>query len=123
MFAKLVQELVSADKNVSVQKTDDQVKKIFNNNVEIQHIVSNLYDQIDRKKFGDVLTQRTKPDPIIKVRCTKPHTDSLKLHLVRKKSEYEYTKVVFARELVKFGYNEWMQILEIINKHKSVHAQ
>ncbi|CAI9299468.1 unnamed protein product [Lactuca saligna] len=33
------------------QGTDDQVKNIFNNNVERQHIVSNLYDQIDRKKF------------------------------------------------------------------------
>ncbi|CAI9290108.1 unnamed protein product [Lactuca saligna] len=99
------------------------VNKIFNNNVERQHIVLNLYERIDRKKFGDVLTRRTKPNPIIRVRCTKPNNESLKLHLVRKKITYGYTKVVFVHELVKFSYSEWMQILEIINKHKSVHAQ
>ena len=91
--------------------------------MEKYHRGSDLNNQIHRKKFGDVLTCRSNPDPIIKVRCTKPGTESLKLHLVRKKTKYEYTEVVFARELVKFGYNEWMRILEIINKHKSVHAQ
>ena len=40
-----------------------------------------------------------------------------------KKVEYEYTEVVFARELVKYGYIEWIQIHEIISKHKGVHAQ
>ena len=69
------------------------------------------------KKFGDVLARRTNPDPIIKVRCTKPRNELLKLHLVRKKTEYEYTEVIFACEQVKFGYNEWMQIQEIIVKH------
>ncbi|CAI9272071.1 unnamed protein product [Lactuca saligna] len=101
----------------------NNVKKIFNNNVEKQQIFSDRNDQIDRKKFGDVLTRRSKLDPIIKVRYTKPRNESLKLHLVRKKIEYEYIEVVFSRELVNFGYNEWMQIQEIIDKHKGIHAQ
>ncbi|CAI9267623.1 unnamed protein product [Lactuca saligna] len=101
----------------------EEVNKIFNNNVEKQHIISDLNDRIERKKFGDALTRRRKPDPIIKVRCPKPKNESVKLHLVRKKVKVEYTKVVFAHELVKFGYSEWMQILEIINKKKGVHAQ
>ncbi|CAI9260052.1 unnamed protein product [Lactuca saligna] len=93
----------------------------FNNNMDKQHIVSNLYNQINRKKLERFL--RKNPNPIIRVRCTKPKNDSLKLHLVRKKTEYEYTEVMFAHQLVKFSYNKWMQILEIINKYKSVHAQ
>ena len=120
-FAKLAQALASAD----VQSTNDQVKKIqlFNNSVEKQHMVSELNDRINRKKFGDVLNRRTKPAPIIKVRCTKPRNESLKLHLVRKKTEYEYTKVVFSLELVKCGYSEWMKIQEIIDKYKGINAQ
>lgn len=42
---------------------------------------------------------------------------------MRKKVEYEYTEVIFARELVKYGYNEWIQIHEIISEHKGVNAQ
>ncbi|CAI9267396.1 unnamed protein product [Lactuca saligna] len=115
--------LASADENENNQSADNQVKKIFSNNVEKQYIVSDLNGQIDRKKFGDVLTRRSKPDPIIKVRCTKLRNKSLKLHLVRKKTEYEYTEVAYAHEPVKFGYSEWMQIQGIIDKHKGVHAQ
>ena len=107
MSGKLAQALASID-----ERTNDQVKKIelFNNSVEKKHRVSELNEQIERKKFGDVLTQRTNLDPTIKVRCTKTRNESLKLHLVRKKSEYEYTGVVFASELIKSGYNKWMQI-------------
>lgn len=43
--------------------------------------------------------------------------------MVGKKSEYEYIDVVFARESVKYGCNEWIQIQEIISIHKGVHAQ
>lgn len=44
LSAKLIHELVSADKNDDVQRIDNQFKKIFNNNVEKQHIVLDLYD-------------------------------------------------------------------------------
>lgn len=78
---------------------------------------------INRKKFGDVLNCRTKPDPIIRVRCTKPRNESLKLLLVKTKTEYEYTQVIYARELVKFGCNQWIQIQELIDKHKDIHPR
>lgn len=32
-------------------------------------------------------------------------------------------KLYFSRELVKYGYNEWIQIQKIIAKHKGIHAQ
>ncbi|CAI9285240.1 unnamed protein product [Lactuca saligna] len=123
LSAKLVQEIAFTDESDDVQSTDNQVKKIFNNNVEKQDIVLDLNDRINRKNFRDVMTRRTKPDPIIKVRCTKPKNKSLKLYLIRKKVKFSYTDVALSRELVKFCYNEWMQILEIIDQHKGVHAQ
>lgn len=61
---KLIQELVLTDKIDGVQNTNNQVNKIFNNNVEKQQIVSYLNDRINRKKFGNVMTRRAKPDPI-----------------------------------------------------------
>ncbi|CAI9296816.1 unnamed protein product [Lactuca saligna] len=82
-----------------------------------------LHNRIDRNKFGDVLTRRTKLDPIIKVRCTKPKNESLNLYLVRKKVNFEYAKVAFARQLVKIRYIEWMKILEINDKYKGIHDQ
>ncbi|CAI9290131.1 unnamed protein product [Lactuca saligna] len=104
MSAKLAQVVASAEDSVDVQITNDQVKKIqlFNNIMDIQHKVSDLNNR---------------------VRCTKPRNESLKLHLVRKKTEYEYTKVVFARELIKFGYSEWIKIQEIIEKNKGIHPR
>ncbi|KAL7583869.1 hypothetical protein Lser_V15G42257 [Lactuca serriola] len=123
LSTKLTQALTSPDESINVQRIDNQVEKIFNINVEKQHIVLDLNDRIDRKEFGDIMTQRTKLDPIMKVIRTKPTNEYLKLQLVRKKREYEYTEVIFARELVKFGYSECMHIHEIINKHKGIHVQ
>lgn len=85
-------------------------------------MVSKLNDRIDKKKFGDVLARRSEHDSIMKVMCTKPKYESLKLHLVRKMPEYEYSEVVLTRELFKFGYIEWIQIQEIIDQHKGIHA-
>ena len=82
-----------------------------------------LNDCIDRKKFENIIVWRIKPDPIIKVRCTKPKNEMLKVHLIKKKVKYEYTEIVFVCELVKYGYNEWTQIQKLISKHKSIHAQ
>ncbi|CAI9280263.1 unnamed protein product [Lactuca saligna] len=78
---------------------------------------------INQKKFGNVLRRRYQPDPIIKVIRTKPKNKCLKLHMVKEKAEDEDIEVIFARELVKYGYNEWIQIQEIISKHKGIHAQ
>ncbi|CAI9266031.1 unnamed protein product [Lactuca saligna] len=117
--------LTYVDKSVDVQSTTVQNKNIqlFNNNMDKQHRISELNDRINIKKFGDVLARRSEHDPIIRVRCTKPRNESLKLHFVRKKTGYEYTEVILPRELVKFGYSKWIQIREIIGKHKGIHAQ
>lgn len=64
---KIFQELVSNDKSVDVQSTENQVNKIIYNNVEKQHIFSYPNDRINKKKFGDFLTRKTNVDPIIKV--------------------------------------------------------
>lgn len=110
----------SGDGGLNIQSEDLQR---FNNIVAQRKMVSDLCDKIDRKKFGDIIGRRSKFDPIIKVRCIKTKDELLKIHLVRKKAEYEYTEVVFSRDLVKYGYIEWIQILEIIGKHKGIRAQ
>lgn len=68
------------------------------------------------------LEEDTNLIPSSKSKALNPKNESLKLHLVRKKVEYEYTDIIFANELVKFGY-EWIQIHEIISKHKGFHTQ
>lgn len=88
-----------------------------------QHRVSELNDRIKRKKFGVVLARISKHDSITRIKCSKPKYKLLKLQIVKKKTEYEYTKVIFTREVVKFSYNEWIQIQEIIDKHKDMHDQ
>lgn len=104
---KLVQTLVLADERINVQKTNIQRLNI---DVTKWNMVSELNDRINEKKFRDVLGQRYQPDPIMKVKRSKPKDESLKIHLVWKKEEYEYTKVVFACELVKYNYIDWIQI-------------
>lgn len=85
--------------------------------------VSELNVHIDMKKFENVLVQRIKSNPIMKVRCNKPKEERLKVHLIRKKTKYEYSEILFSRELVKYGYNEWIQIQDIITKHKGIHTE
>lgn len=48
--------------------------------------------------------------------------ESLKVHVVRKKTEYEYNGVLFACELVNYGFNECIHIQDIISKHKGIYA-
>lgn len=107
---KLAQNLALAD----AQKTNTQH---FNIDLAKRNRVSELDDRTNRRKFRNVVGQRYQPDPIIKLICTELKNDSLKLHMVRKNSELGYTK------LVKYGYNVWIQIQEIISKHKCVHTQ
>ncbi|CAI9279662.1 unnamed protein product [Lactuca saligna] len=104
---------VSTDGRLNVQS---EYLQRFNNIVAQKKRVSELCDKIDKKKFGEVIGRRSVLDPIINVMCTKPKDESLKIHLVRMKTKYEYIEVVFSRELVKYGYNEWIQIQEIIGK-------
>lgn len=78
--------------------------------------------RIDRKKFEYILDRRIKSNPIIKVMCTKPKDESLKVYLIRKKTWYDYIEIMFAHELVKYVNNEWIQIQDVVSKHKGIHA-
>ena len=46
--------------------------------------ISSVLDRVDAKQFANVLQKRSNPDPIIKVRCTKPKQEKrLTLHITR----------------------------------------
>ena len=79
---------------------------------------------MDAKHFANVQQKRSSPDPIIRVRCTKPHRERrLTLHITRAGPVQKYTETIFASELPKYGLSAWLQIQEIIATHKSIHAQ
>lgn len=44
------------------------------------------------------------------------------MHLNRKDSKGEYLDKVFVFDLVKFEYNMWLEIQDIIKNHKGIHA-
>ena len=46
--------------------------------------ISNVLDRMDAKRFANVQQKRSNPDPIIRVRCTKPQREKrLTLHITR----------------------------------------
>ena len=46
--------------------------------------LSNVLDRMDAKRFANVQQKRSNPDPIIRVRCTKPQREKrLTLHITR----------------------------------------
>ncbi|CAI9302893.1 unnamed protein product [Lactuca saligna] len=84
-YTKLAQMYASPDGSLNVQRANFQR---FNNIISKQKRVSELHYRINGKKFGDVLAQSSKPNSIIIVRWTKPKDESLKVHMVGKKTEY-----------------------------------
>ncbi|KAL4573531.1 hypothetical protein LXL04_020341 [Taraxacum kok-saghyz] len=56
---------------------------------------------MDQKRFTGVHKRRLNPDPIIR---------------------NKYNEVIFASELPKYGFGEWVQIQDIIASHKGLHA-
>ena len=69
--------------------------------------LGSILDKMDEKRFADVQKKRFNPDPIIRVRCTKPKRDKmLTLHITRNGPIQKYTEVIFASELPKYGVNE-----------------
>lgn len=64
---KLAQTLASPDESVDVQRTNVQNRNIqlFNNNMDKQHMASELDERINRKNLGDLLARRSKHDLII----------------------------------------------------------
>ena len=79
---------------------------------------------MDENRFANVQQKHFNPDPIIRVRCTKPKKDKmLTLHITRNGPVQKYTEVIFASELPKYGFSEWTQIQDIVASHKGIHAQ
>ncbi|CAH1415302.1 unnamed protein product [Lactuca virosa] len=104
----------------------DQIEHLKNFNIEMskkKKAQESAITKLEQSRFGDMLTRRSDPDPIIKVKCTKPKTERmLTLYITRRvekgKAAGQYTEVLSSQDLVKLGYNEWLQLLELVNKKK-----
>nr|KAJ0210324.1 hypothetical protein LSAT_V11C400198580 [Lactuca sativa] len=82
-----------------------------------------VLDRIDRKRFEDVLNRRICGDKIIKVKASKPRSEKiLTLLITRQGSQHSYTEVVKRDELIRYGYSEWMELLDLASKQTSAHS-
>nr|KAJ0210899.1 hypothetical protein LSAT_V11C400206370 [Lactuca sativa] len=82
-----------------------------------------VLDRIDRKRFEDVLNRRVCGDKIIKVKASKPRNEKiLTLLITRQGPQHSYTEVVKMDELIKYGYSEWMELLELTSTQTSTHS-
>ena len=73
--------------------------------------IGSILDRMDEKRFAGVHKRRFNPDPIIRVRCTRPKKDKiLTLPITQNGHLQKYTEVIFASELPKYGLSKWMQI-------------
>nr|KAJ0201364.1 hypothetical protein LSAT_V11C600326050 [Lactuca sativa] len=82
-----------------------------------------VLDRIDRKRFEDVFNRRMCGDKIIKVKASKPRSEKiLTLLITRQGSQHSYTEVVKRDELIRYGYSEWMELLDLASKQTSAHS-
>nr|KAJ0188405.1 hypothetical protein LSAT_V11C900488240 [Lactuca sativa] len=82
-----------------------------------------VLDRIDRKRFEDVFNRRMCGDKIIKVKASKPRNEKiLTLLITRQGSQHSYTEVVKRDELIRYGYSEWMELLDLASKQTSAHS-
>nr|KAJ0205854.1 hypothetical protein LSAT_V11C500251910 [Lactuca sativa] len=82
-----------------------------------------VLDRIDRKRFEDILNRRMCGDKIIKVKASKPRNEKiLTLLITRQGPQHSYTEVVKRDELIRYGYSEWMELLELASKQTSAHS-
>nr|KAJ0188301.1 hypothetical protein LSAT_V11C900504870 [Lactuca sativa] len=82
-----------------------------------------VLDRIDRKRFEDVFNRRMCGDKIIKVKAFKPRNEKiLTLLITRQGSQHSYTEVVKRDELIRYGYSEWMELLDLASKQTSAHS-
>ncbi|KAL7602544.1 hypothetical protein Lser_V15G21881 [Lactuca serriola] len=82
-----------------------------------------VLDRIDRKRFEDVLNRRMCGDNIIKVKASKPRNEKiLTLLITRQGPQHSYTEVVKRDELIRYGYSEWMELLDLASKQTSAHS-
>nr|KAJ0208943.1 hypothetical protein LSAT_V11C400176500 [Lactuca sativa] len=82
-----------------------------------------VLDRIDRKRFEDVLNRRKCGDKIIKVKASKPRNEKiLTLLITRQGPQHSYTEVVKRDELIRYGFLEWMELLDLASKQTSAHS-
>nr|KAJ0215092.1 hypothetical protein LSAT_V11C300128740 [Lactuca sativa] len=82
-----------------------------------------VLDQIDRKRFEDVFNRRMCGDKIIKVKASKPRNEKiLSLLITRQGPQHSYTEVVKRDELIRYGFSEWMELLDLASKQTSTHS-
>nr|KAJ0221449.1 hypothetical protein LSAT_V11C200050790 [Lactuca sativa] len=82
-----------------------------------------VLDRIDRKRFEDVFDRRMCGDKIIKVKASKPRNEKiLTLLITRQGPQHSYSEVVKRYELIRYGYLEWMELLDLASKQTSAHS-
>nr|KAJ0220569.1 hypothetical protein LSAT_V11C200055920 [Lactuca sativa] len=82
-----------------------------------------VLDRIDRKRFEDVFNRRMCNDKIIKVKASKPRNEKiLTLLITRQGPQHSYSEVVKRDELIRYGYSEWMELLDLASKQTSAHS-
>nr|KAJ0225075.1 hypothetical protein LSAT_V11C100007640 [Lactuca sativa] len=82
-----------------------------------------VLDRIDRKRFEDVFNRRMCGDKIIKVKASKPRNEKiLTLLITRQGPQHSYSEVVKRDELIRYGYSEWMELLDLASKQTSAHS-
>nr|KAJ0225225.1 hypothetical protein LSAT_V11C100006220 [Lactuca sativa] len=82
-----------------------------------------VLDRIDRKRFEDVFNRRMCGDKIIKVKASKPRNEKiLSLLITRQGPQDSYTEFVKRDELIRYGFTEWMELLDLASKETSAHS-
>ncbi|KAL4580279.1 hypothetical protein LXL04_016466 [Taraxacum kok-saghyz] len=85
-------------------------------------------NKLELDTFKDVQTRRISLNPIIRANATKSKNNKvLTVHITSqgdvRKGKTVYTEVIFVIDLIKLGYTEWMQLLEILLKALSLFLQ
>nr|KAJ0191247.1 hypothetical protein LSAT_V11C800391630 [Lactuca sativa] len=123
--AQLLKNIAQADESLIQHKLqakgsfEAQMQKFL----ESKPKTDSVLDRIDRKRFEDVLNRRMCGDKIIKVKVSKPRNEKiLTLLITRQGLQHSYTEVVKRDELIRYGYSEWMELLELASKQTSAHS-
>ncbi|KAL4591131.1 hypothetical protein LXL04_004081 [Taraxacum kok-saghyz] len=89
-YVEAVKKVISSKGGIKPQL--DSLSRFEEEVAKKKKKIGDILIKIDRSNYADVHTRRCNPDPIIKVRCTKPKTDNiLTLHRTRKGSYLAYT--------------------------------
>nr|KAJ0194309.1 hypothetical protein LSAT_V11C800413730 [Lactuca sativa] len=94
----------------------DQVKQILDeaNQAQLLKNIAQAYESLIQHKLQA---------KIIKVKASKPRSEKiLTLLITRQGPQHSYIEVVKRDEMIKYGYSEWMKLLELASKQTSAHS-